>query len=95
MYKLRYLSWAQQDMVDIYDYIGADNLFYAKDVIDKITHSISLLPVFPLIWTKIDSNTRYIVEPRYRYKVVYRIVGDILYIVSIFKYKESWQDGEV
>ena len=93
MHKLLYLSWARQDLADIYDYIAEDNLFYAQDVIDKITHSIVRLPVFPLIGTKIDTYTRYIVEPRYRYTIVYRVVEDTLYIVSIFKYKESWQDS--
>ena len=93
MHKLLYLSWVRQDLADIHDYIAEDNLFYAQDVIDKITHSIARLPVFPLIGTKIDTYTRCIVEPRYRYTIVYRVVEDTLYIVSIFKYRESWQDS--
>lgn len=77
-------------MEAIYDFIAADSLYYAEEVIWKIEKSIWYLEHFPLIGTKIDNMTRYIVEPTYRYKIIYQVREENIYIVSVFKYKDSW-----
>jgi len=34
---------------------------------------------------------RLVVEPKYKYKIVYSIKKDYIYILSIFKYKNLWE----
>ena len=46
-YKIRYLPIAQQDLINIFDYIKEDNPSAAKKFIDKIDKSISKLGTFP------------------------------------------------
>ncbi len=46
-HKIKYLPIAQQDLVDIFDYIKEDNPSAAATFIDKIDKSISKLELFP------------------------------------------------
>ena len=46
-HKIKYLPIAQQDLIDIFDYIREDNPSAAKKFIDKINKSISKLETFP------------------------------------------------
>ena len=46
-HKIRYLQIAQQDLIDIFDYIREDNPTAAANFIDKIDKSISKLELFP------------------------------------------------
>lgn len=91
MHKIFFTPLSEEDLQNIYAYIAEDNPFYAEDVLSKIHHSIDFLKEFPLIGTELEGNKRYIVEPRYRYKIVYRISNsDTIEILSVFKYKENW-----
>lgn len=90
MYKKIISKQAKLEYAWISEYIAKDNMFYANKVLSKIDESIDLLLEYPFIWKKIIKNHRIIVEPNYRFKVIYRIEWDIIYIVSIFKYKDSW-----
>jgi len=46
-HKIKYLPIAQQDLIEIFDYIKEDNPSAAKSFIDKIDKSISRLELFP------------------------------------------------
>jgi len=46
-HKIKYLPIAQQDLIEIFDYIKEDNPSAAKSFIDKIDKSISKLELFP------------------------------------------------
>ena len=46
-HKINYLPIAQQDLIDIFDYIREDNPTAAAKFIDKIDKSISKLELFP------------------------------------------------
>jgi addiction module RelE/StbE family toxin len=46
-HKIHYLPIAQQDLVEIFDYIMSDNPKAAANFIDKIDKSISKLETFP------------------------------------------------
>jgi len=43
-----------------------------------------------MIWKEIDNNVRVIVEPIYKYKIVYEVRDEYIYILSVFKYKNNW-----
>ena len=46
-HKIKYLPIAQQDLIDIFDYIKEDNPSAVKNFIDKIDKSILKLETFP------------------------------------------------
>ena len=46
-HRIRYLPIAQQDLIEIFDYIREDNPTAATNFIDKIDKSISKLELFP------------------------------------------------
>jgi hypothetical protein len=74
----------------IWAYIAQDNQFYANKVLSKISESINLLLSFPFIWRNLDWKYRIIVEPNYKFKIVYRVEWDIIYIVSVFREQNSF-----
>ena len=49
MYKIIYSLTAEDVLAGIYNYIAADNPFYAEDVLDRIRRSIDFLKQFPNI----------------------------------------------
>ena len=90
MYKLKFFKKAKQQYINIWKYIAQDNLFYANEVLNRIDHSINTVLEFPNIWTKIDDIYRKIVEPNYKFKIVYKIKMDTIYIVWIYREQNSW-----
>ncbi len=91
MFKVKYTAKAEEKLFEIYSYIALDNPFIAAKVIIKIKSSIDVLWSFPLSWRIIKNNYRYIVEPKHNYKIIYEFSNWIVYIISIFKYKYSWE----
>jgi len=91
MLKLKFSNKASLEYIEIWEYIAQDNLFYANDVLNKIDNSIDTIMLFPFIWKEISAWIRLIVEPNYKFKIVYQIKEDYIYILSIFKYKNSWE----
>jgi plasmid stabilization system protein ParE len=87
MLKVLFSDEAENQYYQIWEYIAQNNLYYANEVLNKIDSSIDIIIEFPFIWNEIWKWLRRIVEPRYKYKIVYKIKKHILYIVSIFKYQ--------
>jgi plasmid stabilization system protein ParE len=46
-YDVRYLPAAEQDLLDILDYIGRDNPDAARSFVDRVEQAIGRLAVFP------------------------------------------------
>jgi len=90
MYKVEFYRKALKEYQEIWEYIWQDNLFYANKVLKNIDDTIDTIKIFPSIWKSISKTHRLIVESEYKYKIVYRILWDIIYIVSISKYKKDW-----
>ncbi len=67
-----------------------DNLFYANEVLTKIDNSINIITEFPYIWKDLDWIKRLIVEPKYKFNIVYKIWKNTIYIVSIFREQDRW-----
>ena len=91
VYKVEFYRKAKIEYNEIWKYIAQDNLFYANEVLDHIDKSIVTICIFPLIWKDVWEWLRLIVEPKYKYNVVYRVIWEKIYIVSVFKYKNSWE----
>jgi plasmid stabilization system protein ParE len=91
MLRSEFSKEASFDYITIWEYIAKDNLFYANEVLNKIDSSIETILDFPFIWKEIENWLRIIIEPIYKYKIVYEVRKEIIYIVSIFKYKNLWE----
>jgi len=89
MLSLRFFTKAKQQYINIWKYIAQDNLFYANEVLNKIDKSIETILLYPSIWTKIDDIYRKIVEPNYKFKIIYKIKWDNVYIVWVYREQKS------
>ncbi len=76
---------ALEDMNEIYSFISRDSNFYAKNVVQKIRERVLSIKLFPnrgrLIPEINDTNYREIFQ--WRYRIMYKIAGDNIYILSI------------
>jgi len=90
MYNIKFYKKASQDYINIWEYIWKDNLFYSNKVLKNIDETIETILLYPKIWREINFKYRFIVEYEYKYKIVYKIKKDTIYIVSIFKYQNIW-----
>lgn len=91
MYKIIFTDKVHNDMDNIFDFIAQDNPFYAHQVYKNITKAATLLWEFPYIGVSIEWWFRQIVEPRYKFKIVYSIDEDTVYIVSVFREQQDWK----
>ncbi len=82
---------AINDLIEIWDYIWQDNLYYASKVLKSIDEVVDTILKFPYIWKSITHWHRMIIETQYKFKIIYRISWNIIYIVSIFKYKKDFE----
>ena len=88
MCSIIYTEKSIYNLQEISLYILQDNSFQAKKVIDSIKYSISYLESFPFLWKEVKNWFRQIVEKEYKYRIIYKVEKEIVYIVSIFKYKD-------
>ena len=91
MYKIFYTPKSEENLIDIFKYISDDNKFYAAKVIYSIKNTIEILKIFPSVWKNIDLKTKMIIDSKYKYKIINSIKWNNIYILSIFKYKDTWE----
>ncbi len=91
MYSVLYTPESEDNFADIFSYISWDNIFYAAKVISSIKSTIDILKLFPLSWRLIDEERRIIIDSNYKYKIVYQVKLNDIYILSVSKYKNSWK----
>ena len=66
------------------DYLRPLNPVAANAVMSEIEHLAALIADFPQMGRRIDdTGLRYHVTARYRYRVIYRVRGDIVEIVEV------------
>lgn len=90
MYKIVITDDALEDLASISEYIASDNLFYAKKVGNDILKSVGFLETFPFIWKQIEDWIYQIVNPKYKFKIVYKVDDKMLLILAIFREQENW-----
>jgi len=75
---------------NIHAFIAKDNVLYADKVCDSILWCISwIISMFPNIWKKISKQgILEIVEPNFKYKIIYIDTGKDIIIIAIYKYQD-------
>ncbi len=91
MYNILYTPKSENNLKEIFSYISNDNKFYAAKVIYSIKNTIDILKIFPFSWKNIDWQHNMIVESKYKHKIIYYIKWNNIYILSIFKYQNTWE----
>ena len=89
MYNIEFSSQSLSNIDDIRNYISNDNIIIANKVIDSILNTIQYLSLFPKLWENKNWRFREIVEPVYKYKIRYKIINNIVYIITIYKFKNK------
>ncbi len=85
------LEKVKNDLQAIINFIWEDNPVYAIKTVDSIMNTIDILEKFPYVWKEISSNIRKIIESNYKYNIVYKIEWNNIYILSVYKYQNSWE----
>lgn len=87
MLNLEFQASCLDQIEEIFSFVAQDNPVSAVDVVQRIYHTIENLRVFPYLWKQDSWGIREIVEPRYKFRILYLLKGETIYIVSIFRYK--------
>ncbi|EKD25287.1 MAG: hypothetical protein ACD_80C00089G0010 [uncultured bacterium (gcode 4)] len=89
MHNIFYTPQAQKDLADIRDFIEKNDPEIAIKVIETIFFYINNLSLFPHIGKQSNSQLwcREIIEPTFRYRIIYEYDGTHVRVVAIFKYK--------
>lgn len=90
MYKIIYRKQAKEDFQDIFSFIAKDSPEYAGKVIFKIKNTIGNLWYFPYLWKKYGKTNRMIINSKYKYKIMYMIENENIYILTIFKFQNIY-----
>lgn len=86
MEEIIWLSKARKDLIEIYNYISEDSVYYAIKTINKIVKKAELLYNFPYMGRKIEELSK----GDYReliyksYKIIYKIDSSKIYIHRIW-----------
>ena len=89
MHNIFYLPQARKDLKAIKDFIGKDNAGMSIRVIESILFFINNLSLFPLIGKEVELKLwlREIIQPTYKYRIIYEFDGKDIRIYAVFKYK--------
>ncbi len=92
MYKIIYRPSSLNDINEIFDYISVDNLQVAIKVQETIFNFINYLAIFPMLWKQNWNwfNLREIIEPAFKYRIIYQIENDTIFIIWVFKNKNLY-----
>jgi len=77
---------AENDVIDIYNYISKDSIYYARKTIREITEKIEYLYVFPQMGRRVQEfpNQEYRELIYKSYKIIYEIDSSTIYIHRIW-----------
>lgn len=91
-YNLKILPRAKGDLNNIFDFIFKDALeeSIAQGVIDDILKAIETLKTFPRHWPDFEGLPSYRQMLVKKYKVIYKIEGDLVQIVRV-KHTSQYQ----
>lgn len=86
MEKVIWLIDASNDLIEIYNYISQDSIYYAKKTIYEILKKVEYLSYFPYLGKKsIYYNNEKYRELIYKsYKIIYEIDSTIIYIHRVW-----------
>jgi len=85
--RIRWAPQATDDLQAIRDFIGRDSPRYATLVVERIVAAVDILERFPLAGRQVPEHSREDVRELVRppYRIVYRVVGDGVHVVTVFR----------
>ncbi|HEY5586599.1 MAG TPA: type II toxin-antitoxin system RelE/ParE family toxin [Ruminiclostridium sp.] len=89
---VRWTYTSKADLLQIYNYISRDSIYYAKKVVNDIVDKSENLDTFPCMGRKVeeleDENLREIVV--YSYRMIYRIAeNNDIHVLAIVHCKRN------
>ena len=77
---------AQEDLIQIYDYISKDSIYYAEITTKNIVSSTNNLLIFPYMGRRVSQFNNYnIREISYKsYRIIYEVSNNCIYIHRVF-----------
>ena len=92
MYKIIYKPSSLSDLNEIFYYISQDNFQIATKVQETIFNFINNLALFPMLWKQNWNNflLREVIEPAFKYRIIYKIEDDTVFILWVFKNKNLY-----
>lgn len=82
MERIVWLTKANNDLIDIYNYISKDSIYYAMKTVNEIINKVEILHIFPYSGRILND----IVNEEYReliyksYRIIYKIKISTIYI---------------
>lgn len=86
MERIVWLTKANNDLIDIYNYISKDSIYYAMKTVNEIINKVEILRIFPYSRRILND----IVNEEYReliyksYRIIYKIKISTIYIHRVW-----------
>ena len=86
MERIVWLTKANNDLIDIYNYISKDSIYYAMKTVNEIINKVEILHIFPYSGRILND----IVNEEYReliyksYRIIYKIKISTIYIQRVW-----------
>lgn len=86
MERIVWLTKANNDLIDIYNYISKDSIYYAMKTVNEIINKVEILCIFPYSGRILND----IVNEEYReliyksYRIIYKIKISTIYIHRVW-----------
>lgn len=86
MERIIWLTKANNDLIDIYNYISKDSIYYAMKTVNEIINKVEILRIFPYSGRILND----IVNEEYReliyksYRIIYKIKISTIYIHRVW-----------
>ncbi len=91
MHKIIFSQEAKNNISDIEHFISIESTLWATKVLSSIKGMIDYLKVLPEIWRPIGNDVRQLVEPKYKYRIIYTFwEKDSIIILNIIKYQNIY-----
>jgi similar to Q10Z72_TRIEI GUN4-like len=84
--RIVWLTKANNDLIDIYNYISKDSIYYAMKTVNEIINKVEILHIFPYSGRILND----IVNEEYReliyksYRIIYKIKISTIYIHRVW-----------
>lgn len=92
MTRVRWTPEAAEDLQRIHDFVARGSAQYALAVVERILEAIEQLEAFPLSGRRLPEanrqDLRELIRPPYR--IVYRMAGEAVHIVTVFQSSQPW-----
>ena len=85
MEKIVWLIRAQEDLIQIYNYISKNSIYYAEITIRNIYYLTNDLLIFPYMGRKVPQFNNYNVReiPYKSYRIIYEVSNNCIYILRV------------